>query len=54
MTFRGEATPATTRTMKILVLVMIAWVAYWAATGGLDQIVVPEEDSATTLLGRIL
>ena len=40
--------------MRILVIVMIAWVAYWAATGGLDRIVVPEEESVTTLLGRVL
>lgn len=28
---------------------MIVWVAYWAITGGLEQIVVPEEESLTSI-----
>ena len=42
MTFEGEATKSSTRTMKILVVVLIIWVAYWATNGGLEQIAVPE------------
>ena len=42
MTFEGEATKSSTRTMKVLVVVVIIWVAYWATNGGLDRIVVPE------------
>ena len=48
MTFEGRATPNTTRIMRILVILMIAGVAYWAAKGGLDQIAIP--DGATTSL----
>lgn len=53
MTFEGEATSGSTTTMKILVILFIAWVAYWAATGGLDQIVIPEEESTTSLLSLL-
>lgn len=35
--------------MRILVIIMIALVAYWAATGGLDRIVIPD-DATTSML----
>ena len=49
MTFEGEATKSSTRTMKVLVVVLIIWVAYWATNGGLDRIVVPENAGSTAV-----
>ena len=49
MTFEGEATKSSTRTMKILVVVLIIWVAYWATNGGLEQIAVPENAGSTAV-----
>lgn len=34
--------------MKVLVIVTIVWVAYWAANGGLDSIGAPEASASTT------
>jgi len=53
VTFKGEATRGSTRVLKILVIVMIAWVAYWAATGGLDQIVIPDQESTTSFFSLL-
>jgi len=35
--------------MRILVILMIVWVSYWAATGGLDRIVIPEDQPTTSI-----
>ena len=47
----GEITiPAssTNTILKVLVVVLIVWVAYWAATGGIDEIVVNQPSSTST------
>ena len=49
MTFEGEATKSSTRTMKVLVVVLIIWVAYWATNGGLEQIAAPEKAGSTAV-----
>ncbi|MFV1962090.1 MAG: hypothetical protein ACC658_09665 [Acidimicrobiia bacterium] len=49
MTYNGQASRASNNVMKVLVILAIAWVAYWAATGGLDQIATPEIAASTTL-----
>jgi hypothetical protein len=36
--------------MRALVIIMIAWVAYWAAMGGLDEIPLPEKEPITSVL----
>ena len=48
MTYNGPASRATNNVMKFLVILTIALVAYWAATGGLDRIVTPETAISTT------
>jgi len=53
VTFQGQATPGSTRIMRILVIVMIAGVAYWAATGGLDRIVIPDDATTSLLLSHL-
>lgn len=45
MTYEGETTRSSSLVMKILVVLFIAWVAYWAATGGLTEIPTPEESA---------
>lgn len=44
----GQVSRATNNVMKVLVILTIALVAYWAATGGLDRIVTPETAISTT------
>lgn len=53
MTYDGQPTRAATNLMKALVIITIIWVAYWAATGGLDRIVVSgaATTTSTTLAG---
>lgn len=34
--------------MKILVVIAIIWVAFWAVNGGLEQITGPESSATTT------
>lgn len=34
--------------MKVLVIVTIVWIAYWASTGGLEQIGIPTSSPAST------
>ena len=41
MTYNGGPSRVTNNVMKVLVIVTIVWVGYWAATGGLDQIATP-------------
>lgn len=48
MTYNGPASRATNNVMKVLVILTIALVAYWAATGGLDRIATPETAISTT------
>ena len=48
MTYQGAPSRTTNTVLKVLVIVTIIWVAYWAATGGLDQIVIPESTATTT------
>lgn len=49
MTYQAETARSSSRILRLLVVVMIVWVAYWASTGGLDQIIVPEEEPATSV-----
>ncbi len=49
MTYNGAPSRVTNNVMKVLVIVTIVWVGYWAATGGLDRIATPETASSTTL-----
>ena len=48
MTYQGEPTRSNSTILKVLVVVTIVWVAYWASTGGLDRIVVPETAPVTS------
>ncbi len=48
VTYDGRASRATNNVMKVLVILTIALVAYWAATGGLDRIATPETAISTT------
>lgn len=48
MTYEGQPTRGNTAILKALVIATIIWFAYWAATGGLDQIAVPALDTATS------
>ncbi len=48
VTYNGQASRVSNNVMKALVILTIAWVAYWAATGGLDQIAVPETVASST------
>lgn len=34
--------------MKILVIIAIIWVAFWAVNGGLEEITVPETAASST------
>lgn len=45
MTYRGSHANRGKQIMKVLVVITIALVAYWASTGGLDQIPVAEAAS---------
>lgn len=38
MTFQGQPVGSGSRVLRALIVITIALVAYWAATGGLDQI----------------
>lgn len=50
MTYQGSPAGSGSRVMKILVVITIAMVAYWAATGGLDEIGAgPTGDSANVV-----
>ena len=42
MTYEGRSTRATNRILMVLVIVTIAIVAFWAMSGGLDEIVVTQ------------
>lgn len=46
MTYTGNSTRPTSRVLTALVVVTIAIVAYWAVTGGLDEIQVTETETA--------
>ncbi len=48
LTYEGQPTRGNTVILKALVIATIIWIAYWAATGGLDEIVVPVPDAATS------
>ena len=48
LTYEGQPTRSNTAILKTLVIITIAWFAYWAATGGLDQIAVPPSPTITT------
>lgn len=48
MTYQGQSASSTNTVLKVLVVATIIWVAYWAATGGLDQIATSQPESATT------
>lgn len=50
MTYRGEPAGSGALVMRALVIITIALVAYWAATGGLDEIQVVDTSvvNATT------
>lgn len=48
LTYDGQPTRTGSNILRFLVIVTIAWVAYWAATGGLDEIPIVETAPATT------
>lgn len=48
MTYHGAPSRSTNTILKMLVIASIIWVAYWAATGGLDQIAVTDSTASTT------
>lgn len=43
-----------TTLMRILIVLFIAWVAYWAINGGLNEIPVPEETATSSHLLLLL
>ena len=54
MTYQGQPSTSTNTVLKVLVAGLIIWVAYWAATGGLDEIAIPapaEPTTSSTLAG---
>jgi hypothetical protein len=48
VTYQGQPASSTNNVLKVLVAVTIIWVAYWAGTGGLDEITTPQPVSSTT------
>lgn len=46
MTYTGNTSRTTNRVMIALVVVTIAFVAFWAMNGGLDEIQVAETETA--------
>ncbi len=48
MTYQGQPASSTNNVLKVLVVVTIIWVAYWAGTGGLDEIATSQPASPTT------
>lgn len=47
MTYEGRSTGATNRILMTLVIITIVLVAYWAVTGGLDQIPLNQVEGPT-------
>lgn len=52
MAYRSDNAPGARRTLKLLVLVFITWVALWASTGGLDRLLA--DDTPSSVLTRII
>ena len=48
MTYQGQPSSSTNTILKVLVVILIVWVAYWAATGGFDQIAITSPTPAET------
>jgi len=48
VTYQGQSASSTNTVLKVLVVVTIILVAYWAATGGLDQITTSQPSQSTT------
>lgn len=48
MTYQGQPSTSTNTVLKVLVVIAIIWVAYWAATGGIDRIATNQTSPATT------
>lgn len=48
MTYNGQPTRSTNTVMKVLVIIAIVWVAFWAVNGGLEEITVPETSASST------
>ena len=48
MTYQGQPSRSSNIVLKVLVVATIVWVAYWAATGGIDEIPMPETTAATS------
>lgn len=48
MTYDGQPTRSGSNVLRALVILMIAWVAYWASTGGLNEIPAVESAPAVT------
>lgn len=48
VTYDGRPARSTNTVMKILVIIAIIWVAFWAVNGGLEQITVPESSANTS------
>jgi hypothetical protein len=54
LTYNGEQTRTGANVLKTLVILTIVWVAYWAATGGLDRIVIPDAASSGASVAHAL
>lgn len=50
MTYEGNPARGRSRVMKVLVVITIALVAYWAVNGGLDEIEVADTSSAYSIV----
>lgn len=48
VTYQGEPAGSGAFVMRVLVIITIALIAYWAATGGLDEIQVVDTSIANT------
>lgn len=43
MTYQGQPVGSSAQVLRALIVITIALVAYWAATGGLDQIPIADD-----------
>jgi len=54
VTYDGQPTRTGNNILRVLVIVTITWVTWWAVTGGLDQIPIAESSpkvTSTTVAG---
>lgn len=48
MTYQGQPAGSSAYVLRVLIVITIALVAYWASTGGLDEIPVAENAIVST------